>query len=352
MFRQNGSILPELLLARRKTALQDMLLLFCETTRLRSAMKLSACLLFSCLLLAACKSSPQRKVALGTLERDRISHAAAASEVIAEQPLPQGSMVKKGAVLVRLNDTLQKMQVSKAKAELAQAAANLDRLRNGARAEEIAAAKAKVTAAQAVLTESEVQHERLSGLARQNITSKGEMDKAASARDVARAHLQAAQEELRILTNGTRAEDLQAATAKLEAAAAVLAMEKKRLADLTITAACDGLLDELPWKTGERPAAGSALAVLLAGKAPYARVYVPEPYRAKIKTGDKLTVHVDGMEVPVTGQVRWIAAEAAFTPYYALNQEERARLMFLAEVQLPDSQSHLPDGVPAQVDLP
>ncbi|MCW5199118.1 hypothetical protein VU06_05215, partial [Desulfobulbus sp. F3] len=134
-------------------------------------MKLSACFLLSCLLLAACNSSPPRKVALGTLERDRITHSAAVSEMIVEQPVPQGGMVKKGAVLVQLDDTLQKVQVSKAKAELAQAAANLDKLRNGARVEEIAAAKAKVTAAQAVLTESEAQHVRLSGLVRQNITS-------------------------------------------------------------------------------------------------------------------------------------------------------------------------------------
>ncbi len=302
--------------------------------------------------LASCDTDKLRNTALGTLERDRVAHAAAVSEMIAEQPVPQGSMVKKGTLLVRLDDTLQKAQVSKAAAELAQAAANLDKLRNGAQAEEIAAAKAKVTAAQAVLAESEVQHERLSGLVRQNIASKGDLDKALAARDVARANLQATQEELRLLLKGSREEDLRAATAKLEAAAAVLAMERKRLADLRIVAAADGILDELPWQVGERPAAGTPLAVVLAGNAPYARVYVPEPHRAKIKTGDKLTVHVDGLEAPITGQVRWIATEPAFTPYYALNQTERARLMFLAEVQLPESQAQLPVGVPAQVDLP
>lgn len=303
------------------------------------------------LLLTSCDTH-QHKVALGTLERDRIAHATAASEVIIAQPFPQGSTVKKGAVLVRLDDTLQKVQISKAEAELAQAAANLDKLRNGARAEELAAATAKVTGAKAVLAESEAQYVRLRGLVQQNITSKGDMDKALSARDVAKANLNAAQEELRTLTNGTRAEDLRAAKGKVDAAAAALAVEKKRLADLSVVAAADGILDDLPWKAGERPAAGSTVAVLLAGKAPYARVYVPEPYRVKIKTGSKLTVHVDGLDVPITGQVRWISAEPAFTPYYALNQEERARLMFLAEVQLPDNQAQLPDGVPAQVDLP
>jgi len=304
------------------------------------------------LLLTACDRRLPHKVALGTLERDRIAHSAAVSEVIAAQPYAQGSAVKKGALLVRLDDALQQAQVSRAEAELAQAAANLDKLRNGARAEELAAAAARVTGAKAVLAESEAQYGRLRGLAQQNISSRGELDKAVAARDVAKANLNAVQEELRALTNGARAEDLLAATAKLDAAAAALAIEKKRLADLSIFAAADGILDDLPWKTGERPPAGSTLAALLAGTAPYARVYVPEPYRAKIRTGDKLTVHVDGLAAPVTGQVRWISSEPAFTPYYALNQEERARLMFLAEVQLPDSQASLPGGLPAQVDLP
>ncbi|MGX9728004.1 MAG: HlyD family secretion protein [Candidatus Electronema sp. VV] len=308
-------------------------------------------LLLAALLLASCDSRPP-KLALGTLERDRVAHAAAASEVIIALPAAQGSIVKQGDILARLDDTLQQAQVRRAEAELAQAAAQLDKLRNGAQAEEIAAATAKVAGAKAVLAESEIQHERLRGLLTQHISSKGELDKALAARDVARANLNATKEELRLLLKGSREEDLRAAKAKLDAAAAVLAMERKKLADLTVIAASAGILDDLPWHVGERPAAGTPLAVVLAGNAPYARVYLPEPYRVKIKMGDKLTVHVDGLDVPISGHVRWIAAEPAFTPYYALNQAERARLMYLTEVQLPDSAAQLPAGLPAQVDLP
>ena len=35
-----------------------------------------------------------------------------------------------------------------------------------------------------------------------------------------------------------------------------------------------------------------------------------------------------------------------------MTEEERSRLMYLAEVQLPESEAHLPNGVPAQVELP
>jgi HlyD family secretion protein len=94
------------------------------------------------------------------------------------------------------------------------------------------------------------------------------------------------------------------------------------------------------------------VAIILAGKAPYARVYVPEPYRVKINKGDTLKVHVDGLDRTFEGTVRWISSDPAFTPYYALNASDRARLMYLAEVELPDGAAELPNGVPAQVEMP
>ena len=303
------------------------------------------------LLLAACDNSSPH-LALGTLERDRIAHTATVNEVVVALPVAQGSIVKKGTVLVKLDDTLQNAQLRKAEAGVSQAKANLEKLRNGARVEEVAAASAKVAGANAALVESEANYGRTLELKNQKIISKAILDKALSTRDSSLAGLHNAQEELRKLTNGTRIEDLRAAEANLAAANAVQASETKRLADLTIVATRDGLLDNLPWNLGERVTVGSPVAIVLAGKAPFARIYVPEPYRIKIKAGDKLAVHVDGLEKPVMGEVSWISTEPAFTPYYALNQEERSRLMYLAKVQLPDSEANLPNGVPAQVELP
>lgn len=302
-------------------------------------------------LLTACDSRPEN-IALGTLERDRIAHTATVNEVVVALPVAQGSEVKQGTLLVQLDDTLQKAQLSKAEAEVAQAEATLEKLRNGARVEEVAAAQAKVAEAKATLVESEATYKRARNLIKQKVISESALDQALASRDASMASLQNAQEQLLILTNGTREEDLRVAEAHLDAVAAIVEGEKKKLADLSIIATRDGILDNLPWNLGERVTTGSPVAIVLAGKAPFARVYVPEPYRVKIKVGDKLVVHVDGLEKTITGNLRWIATEAAFTPYYALNQEERARLMYLAEVQLPDSEAYLPNGVPAQVELP
>ena len=303
------------------------------------------------LILTACDNRPQN-IALGTLERDRIAHTATANEVVMELPVSQGSVVKKGTMLVKLDDTLQKARVSKAKAEVAQAEANLEKLRNGARVEEVAIASEKVAGANAALVVSEANYKRTLKLIEQKMISKAELDVSLAARDANRASLQSAQQQLVELTNGTREEDLRMAEAHLDAVMASLATEKKHLADLTIVATRDGILDNLPWNLGERVTVGSPLAIILAGKAPFARIYVPEPYRAKVKVGDKLIVHIDGIEKPLMGKLRWISSDPAFTPYYALNQQERSRLMYLAEVQLPDSEAHLPNGVPAQVELP
>ncbi|VAW70873.1 Membrane fusion component of tripartite multidrug efflux system [hydrothermal vent metagenome] len=302
-------------------------------------------------LLSGCNPD-SANLALGTLERDRISHPATVNEVIIDLPVAAGSKVSRGTVLVRLDNTLQLAQVARATAEVAQAEASLDKLRNGARKEEVAAASAKVAGAKASLTEAETSYQRALKLVRQKLISQASVDQALATRDSGIANLQNAQEQLLELTNGTRSEDLRYAAARLDALQATLASEQKKLSDLTITATRDGILDNLPWNLGERATIGSPLAIVLAGKAPFVRVYVPEPYRIKLALNDVLNVRVDGMDRTISGTLRWISTEPAFTPYYALNQEERARLMYLAEIQLPDSESALPNGIPAQVELP
>ncbi len=94
------------------------------------------------------------------------------------------------------------------------------------------------------------------------------------------------------------------------------------------------------------------VAILLTHSVPYARVYVPEPYRAQLQPGDILTVHVDGVDTAFKGKLRWVATQPSFTPYYALSGDDRARLVYLAEVDLPQSGKTLPAGIPVQVEMP
>ncbi|GJL84200.1 MAG: membrane protein [marine bacterium B5-7] len=293
-------------------------------------------------------SKPQ---ALGTLERDRIVLTAVSGELILEQPVTEGSPIHKGDLLVQLEDSLQRAIVSQAQAEVDSAAANLDKLRKGPREEEVSIAKARVTGAKALLKEAELALERARTLQAKKAVGEADYDSALSRRDSVAASLVSAQEQLRELINGTREEDLKQAESQLLSTQAQLQQEKIRLKDYRVTATRDGWLDSLPWNVGERVFAGSPVAVTLAQQAPYARIYIPEPYRVNVKVGDPITLTIDGMEEKWHGTVRWIANDAAFTPYYALNAEERARLMYLAEVELPDTAVDLPSGLPVQAEL-
>lgn len=300
--------------------------------------------------LSACQNDDNGK-ALGTLERDRITFSATANEIIRELPVREGSVVKTGDVLVRLDTKRQQAILAHAIAEEAKASAYLLRLTNGERPEDIAAAQAKVDMAQARLIEAEKNYARAAELVRKKLASQSQEDQTLANRDAAKAELSSATEEFSKLTAGSRPEDITQAEALLAAAKADVALQTQQLDELTIVATRDGVLDNLPYNLGERVAVGSFVAVVLADRIPYARVYVPSSARVHFVPGLEVPVYVDGLEQPLTGTVRWVASNPSFTPYYALTEDERSRLMYLAEIDLPESAQYLPTGVPAQVGL-
>ncbi|MCO7208313.1 MULTISPECIES: HlyD family secretion protein [Pseudoalteromonas] len=303
------------------------------------------------LVITACSDSNEG-VALGTLERERVIHPATTNEILIDLPVSAGQLVEKGQVIAKFDAELQQAIVAKAQAQLAQATAFLEKTLNGARPEEVAAASAKVAAANAAYTQSEANFRRAKTLVKDKLASQETLDSATAARDETFANLESAKQNLNELTNGSRVEDINSAKAQVQAAEAELKVQQKYLSDLTIKAMRAGRVDNLPWHVGERVTKGSPVVIIQANSAPYARVYIPEPYRAKLNQGMTLTVRVDGIDKDLQGELTWIASEPAFTPFYALNQEERARLMYLAEVTLPVSENNLPTGVPAQVIMP
>ncbi|KPM82801.1 MULTISPECIES: HlyD family efflux transporter periplasmic adaptor subunit [Pseudoalteromonas] len=303
------------------------------------------------LVITACSDSNEG-VALGTLERERVIHPATTNEILIDLPVSAGQLVEKGQVIAKFDAELQQAIVAKAQAQLAQATAFLEKTLNGARPEEVAAASAKVAAANAAYTQSEANFRRAKTLVKDKLASQETLDSATAARDETFANLESAKQNLNELTNGSRVEDINSAKAQVQAAEAELKVQQKYLSDLTIKAMRAGRVDNLPWHVGERVTKGSPVVIVQANSAPYARVYIPEPYRAKLNQGMTLTVRVDGIDKDIQGELTWIASEPAFTPFYALNQEERARLMYLAEVTLPTSENNLPTGVPAQVIMP
>jgi HlyD family secretion protein len=81
-------------------------------------------------------------------------------------------------------------------------------------------------------------------------------------------------------------------------------------------------------------------------------VFVPEPLRASVSPGTPMTVRIDGSGRAWQARVRFVSSDAAFTPYYALNERDRSRLSYLAEADLVEEDaSALPTGMPVEAIL-
>lgn len=302
------------------------------------------------ILLGGCMIKDKNQ-AKGTLERDRVALIATSNQIITALPITEGSQIKKGDILVELDDIQQQAILAKAIAQQAQAKANLVKMQSGERTEDIAAAKANLDSAQAQLIDAQKNYERGIELVAQKIISQANEDSLLAQYDAAKANLEAMNQTWLKLSQGYRQEDIDAAQATFDAAIADVALQQKILDDLTVKATRDGILDSLPYNTGERVPTNATVAIIEAATAPYARVYIPEPYVAKYTKGSEVTVHIDGIEQPFKGTIRWISVEPSFTPYTNMSVEDRSRFVYLAEITLSDDAQAIPAGIPVQVDL-
>ena len=305
--------------------------------------------MFAVLLsLAACREQPPQ--VLGTLEWDRITLPAPVAERIVRVDVREGQAVAAGAPLLQLELTRSAAQADAARAEARQSRDALAELQAGARSEQVAQARAMLASAQAQAADARASLARLRPLAARQLVAKADLDRAIAAAGTADGQAHAALAALDELRHGTRPERIAQGEAALAAASAQAAVQAASLDKLEVRAPRAGRVDSLPYKLGDQAPVGAPLAILLVGDAPYARVYVPEPLRARVKPGQAARVFVDGREGSVAGHMRMVRSEPSFTPYYALSGDDAARLSYLAEVVL-DAPLDLPAGVPVRVEF-
>ncbi len=266
------------------------------------------------LILAAC-SAPTPLPLVGTLERDRIELVAEAQEPIVQILVHEGQRVTAGQVIMQLDTTRYQALTDQALAACDQA-------------------KARTTGDKATLLDAQKSFKRIEALVKKNVRSPADLDAARAALDTARAMLDA---------------DLSA----LDGSQAALADARLTLSRFTVRAPRAAVVDSLPFHLGERPPVHAVVAVLLDAESVYAQVYVPEVLRTQVQPGMRASLRFDGDEHSYTGSVRFVSSDAAFTPYYALNDRDRGRLVYLAKVYLDAGDlDKLPSGAPVIVDFP
>jgi HlyD family secretion protein len=303
------------------------------------------------LFAVSCGDAENPNLVVGELASDRIELTAETNEPILRIAVAEGDDVAAGQVLVEQDAARATARLAEAEAALGQAQARLDELVRGPRAEQITAARATVEGATQDLEFRQSELQRVRDVHARGLASPDLLDRTQAALDAAQANLKLRLAQLEELLAGTTIEQLAQAEQAVRQAAAYRDGARINLERLVIRSPVDGIAESRLFELGERPNPGQPLMVVLAGRQPYARVYVPERLRIHVAAGDAVDVHIDGLAEPVKGRVRWVASEAAFTPYFALTERDRGRLSYVAKIDLDVDRDRLPDGVPVEAEF-
>jgi HlyD family secretion protein len=303
------------------------------------------------IIVTACDSRDDVNRVVGELASDRIELTAEWNEPIVEIGVAEGETVSAGEVLIRQDESRASARLAEAEASLAQQQARLDELVRGPRSELIAAARANVEGATQDLAFRKSELERVNDVHKKGLASADALDRAKAALDAALANLKLQKAQLQERLAGTTVEELAQAEQAVKQAAARRDSAVVDLDRHTLRAPVDGVMDSRLFEPGERPGQGQPVMILLAGSQPHARVFVPEVLRVRIKPGTEALIYVDGLGTPIDGRVRWVASEAAFTPYFALTERDRGRLSYVAKIDIAEERERLPDGVPVEVEF-
>ncbi len=338
----------------------------------------------------------------GTVEARTVSVGSRAGGRVKEVLVKEGERVTLGQPLVRFETgdleaqrliaeaqfeqaraTLQKLEkgarpeeLQQAKARAMSAEAAFDESRSGARREQIQAAEARLASTQVAVEKAELDFGRIKKIFDSGAASRAEYDNAeiqlrqvrtqrdASARMLdelkngarseqvrqAEARAREAAAGLKLVTSGTRIEDLQASRAQVKAAQGRVDQIQVLIDELTVKAPSPSRVESLDLRPGDIVPPSAPVAVLLEESQLYVRIYVPSTQLGFIKPGQEVPVYVDSFpDKPFAAAVEFISAIGEYTPRNLQTADERADQVFAVRVGLREGAGTLRAGMAAQI---
>lgn len=228
---------------------------------------------------------------------EEIDVAAEVSGRIRDLLVEEGDRVSAGQVIARLASDDHVARVDSARASVAIAAAEIDRLVNGARQEERREATAAAAQADAQLRHAERELARRRGLAAEGVISREELDRAERDVDVARARAAELRERAAVVGAAARVDELARARASLDLARARLAEASAALDKTVIRSPIEGVVLRRHRQAGENVSVeapqGGLLVTVADTRVLRVRVDVDERDVARLRVGQPAFVTAD-----------------------------------------------------------
>lgn len=286
----------------------------------------------------------------GTIEAREIVLAFQVGGRVEKLLVDEGEPVAQGQEVATLVADDYAQAVARASAEVDAAKASLAALEAGSRIQEVAVAEATLEQARAEERFATEELQRIRSLIAKNLTSRENLDQAVLKLDVARASVHRAQQQLQLLQEGSRSEDIDRARAELNARMSALQTAEQQLSYTRLKSPAAGLITLRQAEAGEVVSSGQPVFKLAELTRPWVRAYLNETDLPRVRLGQEVTVTVDGLPDQVfEGTLIFISPKAEFTPKTVETRALRVSLVYRVRVQLEDPEGVLKLGMPADV---
>ncbi|MCI0540845.1 MAG: efflux RND transporter periplasmic adaptor subunit [Verrucomicrobiales bacterium] len=300
------------------------------------------------------------------------------TELALEVALRRAELMAAEAALAELEAGSRPEEIAEAQAAARQAEARLEEFEAGSRSQDIAAAEAALQRAKAEAARLRIDHERYKQLYAEGIVSAQLHDAARTAHEMAEQSVREAEEQLKLVREGPRKEQIgqareslrQArerallvkkgprqetiaqARARVEQARQVLAVAETRLAYATVTSPINGVVLSENVEGGEYVAAGTPVVTVGELEKPWVRAFINETDLGRVKVGQRVCVSSDTYpDKRYEGYVSFIASQAEFTPKTVQTEKERVKLVYRVKVEVANPQMELKPGMPVDADI-
>ncbi len=356
------------------------------------------------LLAAGCSQDAGSVRVTGQIEGHPIAVGSRIGGRVVDVPVDEGDRVRVGDVILRIDAAEAGANLAAAQAALAQAQAQLDKLEAGPRAEELLAAEANsasakarydealagarsqevgasravVESARAEFEDAKAEFNRQSELYKAQVGPFAAMDQARHRLEAARGALETAEKQLELLLagtrderilleksqyeaalakleelqNGTRTEDLAAATAVRDQAAAQVKRAEVNLAEMTVVSPVEGVVETLDLRPGDIVPAGPAARIIDPDDLDLT-VYVSSALLGHFNLGDRVSFTTDSFGGETfEGEIVFIASAGEFTPRNLQTEEDRALQVFAVKIHTDSADGRLRPGMAGTVSFP
>jgi membrane fusion protein YbhG len=289
----------------------------------------------------------------GNVDIRQVQLAFNGSERIAQMYVREGDTVRKGQLLAKLDTVRLAHNVDLQEAQLASQQQVVSRLEAGSRPEEISKAQADLEAARLDAENAEISYKRVRELVAQHFVSIQQEDNARTAADAAQAKYHAVQETLKLVQIGPRKEDIAAARAMLKANQAAVEVARKALADASLSAPDNGVIQGRILEPGDMASPQRPVYTLALTDPIWVRAYVQGRDLGKLKPGMRAEIGTDSYPGKrYQAWIGYISPSAEFTPKSVETTEVRSSLVYQIRVFVCNPQDELRLGMPATVTIP